>query len=176
MDHIKTLKKAAGFAIGLGSISLIIAIVIFIAGIYVTVAGPDSSLARAFAQRGLGDAEDMKLMGLTICVLAVLTLFSAIFNIAKGIIGFKAADGSCFTAAMVMGILALLGDSLSFVLSILNSRAIIIKGLYFSMSLLYVYCAHGTKQEYENAQIRQAVSAMNQNKTSTEEEAAKFFG
>ena len=188
MDGIKTLRKTAGFLLGIGILAAIVSIVIIILGIYVSTIKEDSSfvqaivtnenfseLSAAFANEGLDDVQGIRVMGIGIIFIGFVALIASIFNIIRGVLGFKAADGSCFTGAMVIGIIGLVFDILAFVLAVINSGAIIIKAVYAAIAGLYVYGVHASKNEYEEAKIQAAMLAANKDKVSTESEAADFF-
>ena len=176
MEPTSILKKASWFEIGLGILSVTLSFVVIALGVVVMNTSVDSPLAKAFAQRGYGNAGDVAAMGVFVCFVGVIAIFISLFNIARGVVGLKAANGSCFTAAMVMGILGVIGDSLGMVLAVANGSAVVVKVLYFVVSVFYIYGVHGSKQEYENAEMSRMAASINNSTPSTDEEAAKFFG
>ena len=190
MDTTKILKSSSGLAIGLGIITTVITILVLFLGIYMlgitensalfkALSGnPEfSSLSERFAADGYSDVEGMRFVGAGACIIAVILLIMSLFNIFKGIIGFKlAGSGSCYIGAMVMGVIAIICDALTTVITLIGGGNFITKAIFLAFSLLYVYGAHIVHRETEERRMREAVSSLNSNSLSTDDEASRFFG
>ena len=189
MDNSSTLKKISGFWVGLGILSFIVTLLIMIFGVYLMVLDRDSSMMHsivndkgmqrllvAFTKDGYTKAESVNMFGLFIMIVGLLAMLAAVFNTARGIIGFKVANhGTCITAAVVLGILGVFGDCSALILGIINNSAVIAKALYAALSVLYVYFVFGTKRDIEDEQIRKVFYSSNKTTSTTEAEAAEFF-
>ena len=190
MDTTKTLKTTSGYSIGLGALGIIVTVIVLIIGAVLLGTKEDSSYLKAlasspnfsqlserFAAEGYSNAEGMRIVGIGAMVIAVFILISALFNIARGILGFKAANyGTCISGAMVLGIIAIIFDALGLISALLGSAHIIVKVVYFLMSVLYVYSLVGVKRDFEDRKMFEAAAAINNTTVSTDDEAAKFFG
>ena len=108
-------------------------------------------------------------------VLGALSVLGAIFNIFRAVAGYKAIQGKWLMGAVVLGWLAVVGDGLSLLISMLSPRRIIIRVLYLVISVLYVFCAQNLIKE-EKAEVGlPEETVIKPHKDTIDEEAEKFF-
>ena len=186
MDHEKTLKGMSIFSIVLGAFCTLITFVLAFYGWFVVKMSDNKDFVEGltsnarmqsyFGMRGTYDSpeETVKMIGMVIIVIAVYACLVGIFNIARGIVGLKAVNGNCLTAAMVLGILALIGDAISFILGIINTNGFAIRTVYLAVSILYVYCVKQIKDFEDNRAVPTGTTTVIHRNT-IEDEAEKFF-
>lgn len=165
MDNEKNLRLASVFIAVIGALSVLLALSIIMAGAESinTVGGMPADMGHSgglsamFDESRVTNDEGLKMMSAGIAVTGIFTLFVAVFNIIRGVLGIKIAKGgNMYIAALIMGVIALIYDIAQLCMSLTGGLSIIAKVLYLIASAVYVYSVNAIKQEREAAAILEA--------------------
>ncbi len=193
----KNLRASSTFILVLAILTIVASIAVIFMGTSSMISFQNSTalddsgdyeeLREIMKQRENGLEQQAKSITTGMAATGALSLLAAIFNVARGLIGYKAAKGNCLNLAMGFGIAGLIGDAIAFIMSLTDGMTILVKALYLAVSCLYLQCVYTIKQKKEAEEIEQAYLAArnnggdagenaDENKVKTiDDEAAEFF-
>ena len=149
MDHEKVLKGVSRFNIGIAVITLLFSVFLIIYG---TASG---SAFYTFT--------------------GIFGILGAVFDAFKGIAGLKVIDGEWETGAVVLGWLGVTGGAISFLISMLSPKRIIIRLIYLVLDILYIYCVNMVRLDASAEEGMPAETKVHIRRESVDDEAKKFF-